>query len=69
MVCMASFLSSNGRISVHFDNIHLKLSTYVYSMVPSHSMRSKSKTLKIYFYDVITNEFHHKVIGRGDGET
>ena len=44
--CMASFLSSHGRISVNFDNIHLKLSTHAYSEVHFHSMLSKYEKAK-----------------------
>ena len=39
---MASFLSSNGRISAHFDNIHLKLSTHAYFEVHFKSMLMNS---------------------------
>ena len=46
MVCMASFRSPNGRTSSHFENIGQKLSTHVYFMMLSHSMRSKHKILK-----------------------
>ena len=47
---MASFLSSNGSISAHFDNIHLKLSTHTHFEVCFHSMLSKYKnSKKIYF--------------------
>ena len=38
---MASFLSSNGHISVHFDTICLKLSTHAYFTVFFHFMGSK----------------------------
>ena len=58
MVCMASFRSSNGPVSPHFDNIRLKLGAVVYCMVPSLSVRSKCKTSKKIFYDVITNELY-----------
>ena len=59
MVCMASFFrSSNGRNSSHFDNIRLKLSTYVYFMVLSHSVGSKYKNSKKDFRDVITAELY-----------
>ena len=51
---MASFLLLNGRISSHFDIIRLKLPTHTYFVVLSHSMWSKYKILKFYFYDVIT---------------
>ena len=43
------FLSSNGCISVYFDNIYLKLSTHAYSMVNTHSMLSKYKNSKNIF--------------------
>ena len=61
---MASFLSSNGHISLHFDNIHLKL---------SHILRctftpwcQNMEILEIYFYDVITNKLY---IGNTDNCT
>ena len=40
---MSSFLPSNGRISVHFDNIHLKLSTHVHFEVRFYPMLSEYK--------------------------
>ena len=33
VVCMASLLSLNGHISLHFETIHLKLSTHAYLTV------------------------------------
>ena len=45
-VCMARCLSSNGRISVHFDDIHLRLSTHGYFEVCFHSMFSKYENSK-----------------------
>ena len=51
---MTSFLSSNDRISVHFDNIHLKYSTYF--EVHCHSMVSKYENFRCLFCDVITNK-------------
>ena len=38
---MASVLSSSGRISVHFDNVHLNLPRHAYFEVHFHSMLSK----------------------------
>ena len=55
---MASFLSSNGQISVHFVNVNLTLSAHAYSEVQFPSMLSSMKSLNIYFYDVITNELY-----------
>ena len=49
MVCMASFLSSIGRTSSNFDNIHLILSTHVYFMMLFHSMQLRYKIVEIYF--------------------
>ena len=43
---MASFLSSNGRVSTHFDGIHLKLSIHAYFDVRFHSMPSKYENTK-----------------------
>ena len=43
---MANFLSSNGRISTHFDDIHLKLSTNANFEVQFHSMKSKYENSK-----------------------
>ena len=40
-VYMASFLSLKGHISVHFDNIHLKLSTHANPEVHFHFMLTK----------------------------
>jgi len=54
--CKARFRSSNGHISSHFNNIHVKLQTHVYSMVLFHSMRSRGKHSNNIVYDVITNE-------------
>ena len=50
MVCMARVPFSNGRISTHFDDIHLKLSTYAYFEVRFHSILSKYKN------DIISDE-------------
>ena len=58
MVCMASFLSLNGRISSHFSNIRLRLPTHVYFIVLSHSIGSKYKRSKNSLHDVITNELY-----------
>ena len=41
MVCMASVLSSNGRISAYYDNVWLKISRDAYFMAFFHFMRSK----------------------------
>ena len=61
MVCMASFLPSNNRISPHFEISHLKLPTYAYFMVLSLIPCSQNiKLLKIDFHDVITNEIYNK---------
>ena len=46
---MASFLSSNGQISVHFDNMNLNLSTHAYSEVQLPSMLSKYEKSKNIF--------------------
>ena len=43
---MANFLSPNGRILVHFDNIHLKFLTHAYFEVRFHSMLSKYENCK-----------------------
>ena len=43
---MASFLSSNGRISAYFDNINIKWSTHAYFEVCFHSMLSKYENSK-----------------------
>ena len=59
---MASFLSSIGRISVHFDNINLKFSTHVHFDLRFHSMLSKRENSKIGFYEVITNELYIEVV-------
>ena len=56
--CVASFRSSNGRISFHFDNIRLNLSTHIYVLVLAHSMLSNLKNSRSRFYDVITNEIY-----------
>ena len=48
-VFMASFLSSNGRISVHFNNIQLKLLTHAYFDVHLHSILSKYENSKNIF--------------------
>ena len=53
MVCLSS---SNCRISDYFDNIRLQLSTHAYSKVLLHSIGQNIQILKIYFYDIITNE-------------
>ena len=45
-ICMASLLSSNDCILVHFDNIHLKLSTHIYFEVCFHSILSKYENSK-----------------------
>ena len=58
MVCMARFLSSNGRISTHFDDIHLKLSKHGYFEVRFHSMLSNMKILKLDFCDNIIIELY-----------
>ena len=55
-VCIASFLSSNGYILAHFDNIHLKFPTHAYFEVSFHLMLSKYENSKNRFYDVVTNE-------------
>ena len=57
---MARFLSSNGRISAHFHDIHLKFSTHAYFEVCFHFMLSKYEILKIDFHDVITHELYNK---------
>ena len=62
IVCVASCLSLDGRISSHFDNIRLKLSTRAYFMVLSHSMRAKFEIIKIYFHDVVNNELFYECI-------
>ena len=43
---MASFLFSNCRTSVHFDNTHLKLSTHAYFKVRFQSMLIKYENSK-----------------------
>ena len=43
---MARFLSSNGRISTHFEDIHQKLSTHASYEVHFHSMLSKYEIAK-----------------------
>ena len=55
---MASFLSSNGRNSVHFDSIHLEFSTHAYFEVHILSMLSEYGNSKNIFCDVITNELY-----------
>ena len=54
---MASVLSSNGYISAHFDNIHIKLSTHAYFEVRFHFMLSKYENSRLRFYD-ITDELN-----------
>ena len=46
---MERFLSSNGRISTHFDDIHIKLSKHGYFEVRFHSILSNMKILKLDF--------------------
>ena len=46
---MASFLSSNGRVSDNFDKNRLKLSMHAYFEVRFHSMLSKNKKSKNIF--------------------
>ena len=58
MVCMASLLSSNGRISAYFDNIRLKLFTNVCFKALFYFKWSKQIISKNEFYDVITNELY-----------
>ena len=58
---MAGFLSSNGRISVHFDDIHQKLSKPANFEVRFHSMLSKYENSKMDIYDVITNELYYYI--------
>ena len=41
-----SFLFANGRISTHFDDIHMKLSTHCYFEVLFHCMLSKYENCK-----------------------
>ena len=55
VVCLASFLSLNGRILAHVEYIHVILSTYAYFEVRFHSMLSKCENSKNILYDVITN--------------
>ena len=55
---MASLLSSNDRVSVHFENIHLSLSTAYFEAL-FHSMLSKHEHSKRYFYDVIRDGIYH----------
>ena len=50
MVCMARFLSSNGRILTNFYEIHLKLSAHAYYEVRFHFILFK--------YDVTTNKLY-----------
>ena len=45
-VYMASFLSSNGHISVHYDNIHLQLSTHASFETRFHFMLQKYENSK-----------------------
>ena len=46
---MANLLSSNRCISVHFDNIYLKLLAHAYFEVRFHSMLSKHENSKSIF--------------------
>ena len=57
---MSSFLSSNGRISVRFDNIRPTFSTHAYFEASFHSILSKHDIPKIDFYDAITIEIYFK---------
>ena len=50
--CLASLLSSNGCVLVHFDNIHLKLT---YFEVCIHSMLSKYGNSKNRLRDFVTS--------------
>ena len=47
--CMTGFLSSNGRISVQFDDIDLKFSPHAYFKVRFHSTLSKYENSKTRF--------------------
>ena len=58
MACMASHLSSNGRISDYFDNVCLKSSTHANFKVHFHSILSKCINFRNRFYDAITNELY-----------
>ena len=58
---MASFLSSNGRVSSSFDNIRLKLSTHGYFEVRFHSVLQNIKILEMDFCDVITSSFRQQL--------
>ena len=44
--CKASFPSSNGCISAHVDDIHLKLSIHAYFEVRLHTVLSKYENSK-----------------------
>ena len=55
---MASFLSSCGRMSSHFENIRLKFPTHVVLLWFLTPYGQNMKILKMYFHDVITNELY-----------
>ena len=50
MVCMASFLSLNGRNSAYFDNDHTKFPTHAYFEMSLHSILSKCENSKKYIF-------------------
>ena len=56
MVCMAKFPLLNGRMSSHFDNTRLELTTHTYVKVLFYSMCSKHIDYGNIFFGVITNE-------------
>ena len=58
---MACFLSSNGHISVYFDNIHQNFQHMPIlrcTFAPCSQKYQNMKILNIEFYDVITNELY-----------
>ena len=72
VVCMASFLISSGRTSLHFDNIHIKVLTRAYFEVCFHSILSKYENSKhrfllqqeiaATFFDVLKSFFRPTLI-------